>query len=230
MNYVMSDLHGRYDLYLKMLEKINPSAEDKIYFLGDYVDRGYDGLEIILDMAGRKNVVALLGNHDYYALTVMSATMHDSDAKSSPYVRAIYDLWMRNDGLMTYEKFKTLNEMKQKRIISILDSLPLYADITVGDRRFTMVHGGIAGYDPGKPLDHYGVRDLVSCREDYSKPKFNEAGRFLVTGHTPTAIIDLSSKGRIYYNHDHIAIDCGAVFGMGLGCLCLDTMEELYVY
>ena len=31
MIYVMSDLHGRYDLYVKMLEKLNLQASDTLY-------------------------------------------------------------------------------------------------------------------------------------------------------------------------------------------------------
>ena len=29
--------------------------------------------------------------------------------------------------------------------------------------------------------------------------------------------------------NNHIAIDCGAVFNFGLGCLRLDDMKEFYV-
>ena len=43
MIYAMSDLHGCYNLYVKMLEKINFSDEDTLYLLGDYVDRGDNG-------------------------------------------------------------------------------------------------------------------------------------------------------------------------------------------
>lgn len=42
-------------------------------------------------------------------------------------------------------------------------------------------------------------------------------------------LIGPAYKGRIYKNNNHIAIDCGAVFGGRLGCLCLDTMKEFYV-
>lgn len=42
MIYVMSDLHGRYDLYIKMLERLNLQKPDMLYILGDFVDRGPD--------------------------------------------------------------------------------------------------------------------------------------------------------------------------------------------
>ena len=64
MIYVMSDLHGCFDKYLLMLEKIKLSEKDTLYILGDVVDRGADGVRILLDIAKRKNVVMLRGNHD----------------------------------------------------------------------------------------------------------------------------------------------------------------------
>ena len=53
--------------------------------------------------------------------------------------------------------------------------------------------------------------------------------KYIVTGHTPTGYIEEKSKGKIWFGNNHIAIDCGAVFGNPLGCLCLDTFEEFYV-
>ena len=51
----------------------------------------------------------------------------------------------------------------------------------------------------------------------------------IVTGHTPTGFIDPEYTEQIWKGNNHIAIDCGAVFDNLLGCICLDTMEEIYV-
>ena len=64
MQYVLSDLHGRYDLYLRMLERIGFDGGDVLYFLGDAADRGPDGIPVIQDLMGRRNVLPLLGNHE----------------------------------------------------------------------------------------------------------------------------------------------------------------------
>ena len=53
--------------------------------------------------------------------------------------------------------------------------------------------------------------------------------KILVTGHTPTLYIDPGSKGRIWRGNGHIALDCGAGFGLPLGCIRLDDGEEFYV-
>ena len=64
MHYVMSDLHGCYDKFLQMLEKIRFGEDDSLYFLGDAVDRGPDGIALVQDLMGRDNVRPLLGNHE----------------------------------------------------------------------------------------------------------------------------------------------------------------------
>lgn len=69
--YVMSDLHGCYDEYIKMLELINFNKKDKLYILGDIIDRGTKPIEIIMDILERDNVTALLGNHEFYAREVL---------------------------------------------------------------------------------------------------------------------------------------------------------------
>ncbi len=49
MIYVMSDIHGEYDKYIKMLELINFSDEDELYILGDIVDRGKEPVKVLLE-------------------------------------------------------------------------------------------------------------------------------------------------------------------------------------
>lgn len=52
--YGMSDLHGRYDKYLQMLEKIGFGDGDTLYILGDVIDRGEGVVDILKDMMERK--------------------------------------------------------------------------------------------------------------------------------------------------------------------------------
>ena len=56
MIYAVSDLHGCYDKYLKLLERLKMTSDDSLYILGDIVDRGSDGMKILLGLIKRKNV------------------------------------------------------------------------------------------------------------------------------------------------------------------------------
>ena len=38
--YILADIHGMYDKFIRMLDKINMTDEDILYVLGDMVDRG----------------------------------------------------------------------------------------------------------------------------------------------------------------------------------------------
>ena len=67
MIYVMSDIHGCFDKYQKMLRRIDFAPEDTLYVLGDVIDRGPDGIKILQDMMGRVNVFPILGNHEFTA-------------------------------------------------------------------------------------------------------------------------------------------------------------------
>ena len=66
--YVMSDFHGRHDLFLKMLEKISFCEEDTLYILGDVADRGPDGIKTFLYIMDKRNIIYLIGNHDMFLL------------------------------------------------------------------------------------------------------------------------------------------------------------------
>ena len=71
MNYVTSDIHGCYDQYLRLIQRLDLKEDDRLYILGDHVDRGDGGIEIIQDVMKRKNVVCLRGNHDHCALVFL---------------------------------------------------------------------------------------------------------------------------------------------------------------
>ena len=61
----MSDLHGRFDKYTLMLNKINFTEEDELFLLGDVCDRGPESAQIFLDMMNRNNnVYPIMGNHE----------------------------------------------------------------------------------------------------------------------------------------------------------------------
>ena len=229
MTYVISDLHGYYDLYTKMLEKIKFKKEDTLYILGDCVDRGDEGLKIVLDIAERDNVIALMGNHDFLALSILSNLDKGFKPGQLEDMRYLIDIWKMDGGMSTYNEYKKLSPEERKLALMTIDGFRNYAEVKIGEREFVLCHGGIRDYAEDRPLLDYTVEGIAFYREDYGKPKFAKCGKYLITGHTPTAAIEGAVEGKIYKNHDHSAIDCGAVFGYGFGCLCLDTMEEFYI-
>jgi serine/threonine-protein phosphatase 2B catalytic subunit len=51
---IVGDLHGQYYDLIHMLEKAGDPADINYLFLGDYVDRGIFGLEVVLVLIGIK--------------------------------------------------------------------------------------------------------------------------------------------------------------------------------
>ena len=70
MIYAISDLHGIPLSQLKsLLTQANFSEQDTLFVLGDTVDRGDHGIELLLWMMEQPNVIHLLGNHEAMMLS-----------------------------------------------------------------------------------------------------------------------------------------------------------------
>ena len=102
-----------------------------------------------------------------------------------------------------------------------------YEEIEVGGKTFVLVHAGLGNFSKTKELDDYGIEELIYEAPDWSKVYFED--KTLVVGHTPTVEINPSSKGKIWNLNGTIALNCGSSFGLPLGALRLDDMEEFYV-
>lgn len=227
MIYVMSDLHGCYDKYKAMLENINFNAEDTLYILGDVVDRGEGGIKILFDMMSRTNVIPIIGNHKYMAYKVLKSLNTEVLEDNYETLTGDYFSWMQNGGRPILDAFLKLGEEDRERVLEYIGEFDLYEELVVGDNKFLLVHGGLGNFDKEKELAEYDIRDLIWERPDYDAMYFDD--KFLVTGHTPTFMIDPNYAGKIYKKHNHIAIDCGAVFDIVLGSICLNTLEEFYL-
>ena len=53
--YVTSDIHGEYDLFIRLLEKIQLKDKDTLYVLGDVVDRGPHPIKTLLKLMEMPN-------------------------------------------------------------------------------------------------------------------------------------------------------------------------------
>lgn len=228
----MSDLHGCYDKYKQMLEKIKLNNKDVLYVLGDIVDRGDDGIKILLDMMKRPNVIPMLGNHEYMAYSVLKKfnveiTAYNYNSHLNSEAIEMYENWMFNGGITTSQAFAKLDKATRNSVIEYLGEFELFEEIEVNGKTFVLVHGGLVGFEEDKDLAEYDIHDIIWGRCDYARQYYKD--KYLVTGHTPTYNIDETYNGKIYRQNNHIAIDCGAVYGGRLGCICLDTLEEFYI-
>lgn len=233
MRYVMSDIHGEYQKYLKMLKKINFSDNDTLYILGDMIDRGPQSAELLIDIFSRKNVVPIMGNHELMAIPMLEILLSDISEKEFQgkiCYTAIYGLlnWKMNGGDSTCKSFSKISPAERLRLLSELKKLPLFKTLEVNGKRFVLVHSGINNFEESKPLEGYTAEDLVFARPDFNKRYYSDGKTYVVFGHTPTDTV-IGEPG-IFKGSGNICIDCGATFENGkLACLALETMGEFYV-
>lgn len=233
MNYVISDIHGCLDQFLKLLEKINFTEQDELYLLGDMVDRGPEPMKVLLHARTLPNAHPLMGNHDYAALTLLERFHFETAGKSAGTCTSeellSYMNWIRNGGAVTARQFLKLTGEEMRAVLYYLRSFSFYKEVHAAGRNYVLVHGGLQGFEESRALQSYDIEELAFCRADYSRRYYKDHNTFLVTGHTPTIVIREDGLPLVYEQHGHIAVDCGCVFGGRLSAYCLDTGEIFYV-
>jgi len=229
MHYVISDLHGCWELYQKLLERIAFSPADTLFFLGDAADRGPGGIEIMEDLRARPNVICLLGNHeDMFRKAARGWGRKLGPAEAEAWERGFRNWTGRNGGTVTWNAWLALPEPRRLALVDWMDGLPWYYEIALKGRAFLLAHAGVGKYEPEKKPEDCVLHDFIWERMDYRRTYYRS--KLLVTGHTPTGFIDPLCSGRILQRNNHVAIDCGAVYTGTLGCVCLETLEEFYVH
>jgi len=233
MTYVMSDIHGMYRKYKKMLELIEFSDNDTLYLIGDIVDRGDEPIQILQDMMQRPNVIPLLGNHELLALNALSAIGEFIDSNGFVTDESLefnkdYLLWQMNGCRTTLEGLGSLNREQRREIIGYMRSFALYKKVSVGKNTFVLVHAGFENFSKERPFDNYTPDELVWCRHIPDERYFEDENTYVVTGHTP--VRKFTGKPYILHKNNNIFIDCGACLSCGkLGCIRLDDFMEYYV-
>ena len=155
MTYVISDIHGQYEKYIAMLEKISFSDDDTLYVLGDVVDRGEGSMRILYDMSMRPNVIPIMGNHEHmaqYILRTVNVEITEQSIKTNwntDIVRAVSE-WYENGGYSTSKEFSRLTPDDREYILDYLEEFSFYEELTVGKNTFVLVHGGLPDFSPEK--------------------------------------------------------------------------------
>ena len=232
-SYVISDIHGHYYEYLKMLEEIGFSDSDMLYVLGDVIDRGPNPVKVLLDLMNRPNVCCIAGNHEAMFCECMKLLLREITEESIADIdeESIEKLanWKENGSLTTIGEFYKLPEKERRKIAEYVSDFEMYEEVHTATGDFLLVHAGLGNFEQDKEIWEYELNELVWERPDYEKKYYEE--KHIVSGHTPTLFIEENPrKGFIYKANNNIVIDCGCGLPGGrLGCLRLDDMKEFYV-
>lgn len=231
MHYVISDIHGCYNEYIKALKKVNFNDNDTLYVLGDCIDRGYASIKVLQDMMYRPNVIPIVGNHEFIALKVLEdlcteITEENAETKITLEIMQHYTDWMCNGGEHTIKEFRALSLSEKYDILDYLGDFSLYEEVFVNDKKYLLVHGGLEPFSNGMNVEDFSVPQLLFSRANLNKTYFQD--KYTITGHTPT-ISEQGNQGTIIKRNNHISIDCGCVLGYNLAIYCLETDTEEYI-
>ncbi len=219
MTYAVSNIHGCYSQFIKLLSDINFGKDDVMFVLGDVVDIGEETGELLCDLACRENVWPVAGEHDALAAKMLSGfeeMLKNGTAPSEEYIKDMQK-WTAMGGKATLDAYRALEADMREGVIDYLADMPAYESVEVNGREWLLVHSGIANYVPGKDLDEYEPEAFFA---DGGTRRVD--GVTVICGHVPTG-------GRIEHGDGYVAIDCGAARGGALACFCLDNGAEYYV-
>jgi len=198
--YVIGDIHGEIDQLKTIIDKINYNPkEDKLIFLGDYIDRGADSYKVyryIKELDNGDNIF-LRGNHEEM---MIDAVLNDNNI----------DLWYHNGGQATERSFPNRSELKEAA--RFFNLLPYYHS----SQDYIFVHAGIR---PDRKLKEQTEHDLVWIRYQFLGAKagdFKEK-RTVVAGHTPVP--------KVKFEENKILMDTGAGKGGILSAINLETKK-----
>lgn len=183
--FAIPDIHGRLDLLLTLLgilrevKKLDlESGDDKLIFLGDYVDRGTDSYGVLKEIRHLateypKTVVALAGNHEWL---MIDGCTKDQDR---------FYLWLANGGGRTLESFP--EGRVPEDVLRWVAALPLLHE----EPGFFFSHAPVPREQQrkiamrGKPF--FSKEELIwsyqhGQREDHMARDFSKAGEAPIVG------------------------------------------------
>lgn len=216
MVYVLSDVHGRIDRFESILHQVDLNEDDRLYVLGDVIDRNAGGIELLFRLMRMPNATLLLGNHE---LMMRDCVVDGGDC----------ELWLLNGGMTTLLEYFNLPTESMLLLWQYLKNLPVQVELRVGGTDFVLAHS-----TPKFLYPEEGFANRVSqtelavwTRVERDAPLFRD--QTLVFGHTPTLYYQDGQPMRIWYDGRRIGIDCGCADPNGrLACLRLDDMKEFY--
>ncbi len=201
--FVIGDIHGCGKALGSLIEAIEPTRNDELIFLGDYVDRGPDSKDVIDQIIALQevtNVVALRGNHE---IMLMGVALRGLDP----------DPWLRSGGQATVTSYGgKLSKIPASHFAFFQDLRSFYE---TNDSIF--VHA-----------NYHHNRDMPDQEEAHTywthltiPPPRHKSGKRVFVGHTP------QPGGNILHLDHLVCVDTYCFGGGYLTALNVETFEMI---
>ena len=224
MDYCVSDIHGYYELFCRLLDKIRFGGGDKLYVLGDVIDKGPDSIRLAKLLFSMSNVYCIAGNHEYDFLKYYRAMMRQTED---------YD-WV----LEKLRGYFIDGKLLDWETVDRFDFLPFYAETN----DFIGVHAGVPVKD-GKllPVSQATCEQLVYDRRFKDKDILPQNSKCVFYGHTPVRYLTGKDKILLYprvgtakdsqniAGYCKVHLDTGVALSGVLGCFAVNNCQCFYV-
>jgi serine/threonine protein phosphatase 1 len=203
--FVVGDIHACPQELEILLHSLSLQPEDRLVFLGDYVDRGPDARAVVDLLLGMKasavcQMTFLKGNHEDMLLDFLGYSGRYGEA------------FLVNGGSTTVKSYGLPQTLMGREAAAALppEHLEFYLalETTHTNEDTFCVH---AGLNPRRPLDQQQDEELLWIRQEFIFHP-HDFPYTVVFGHTPhrEVLFDLPYK---------VGIDTGLVYGGKLSCL-----------
>jgi serine/threonine protein phosphatase 1 len=175
----IGDIHGCADALERLIEAIQPTSDDLLIPLGDYVDRGSDTprvLDVLIGLDDSCRLLPLLGNHEIMMLQAMNDM-------------SCLRFWLECGGLATMDSYGGPEDIPEAHL-EFLSSCRRFAET----ERFLFVH---ANYDPNLPLEAQPEQLLFWEHVVHTLPPPHLSGKTAVVGHTPQVSGEILDLGHL---------------------------------
>ena len=195
---VISDIHGCFQTFQQLLQRIHFTANDHLILLGDYINKGFQVkplIDFLIELELQHyNLTLLKGNHECMLLDVI-----DHKITLQQFILA--------GGDTTLQSFE-INHLHEldRRYVSWFRNLKSYHETET----HIYVHAGF-NFDRVNIYNderaYYWIRQM---NVDPVKTK----GRIVVHGHTPKTLTEIKSLISSQSQHFEVCIDNGCVYDL----------------
>lgn len=206
----VGDIHGHYAGLMNLLEQVSPNAEDRVYFVGDLIDRGPQSAKVV-DYVRHHQHPCVLGNHEQLLLEAFSKNHFNNHTLHA---------WLYSGGQSTLASYNHSQDLLMEHI-EWLRTLPLYLDLD----DIWLVHAGV---NPALKVTEQTAEECCWIRDAFHNepfPYFQD--KLIITGHTITFTFPDIQPGQLVEGPGWLDIDTGAYHPKSGWLTALDIDNEL---
>ncbi len=225
MTYCVSDIHGYYGQFCRLLDKIKFGGGDRLFVVGDVIDKGPESVRLAKLLFSVPNVTCIAGNHEYDFMKYYRALMRGTE--DYDYVLTKLRAYFPDGDLLDWD------------VADDIDNLPFYAETD----DFICVHAGVPLAPDGKlfPLGDVTCEQFVYDRRFKEPNVLPKGGKCVFFGHTPVRYLTgrdeilrylrpgVDPRSTNVTDYVKVHLDTGVPQGGALGCIAVDDMRPIYV-